>query len=80
MDMKFFVVEIATGDAKIAGKGVYEYATETEAVASFHSKLGTAMRSELYASEMVMVVTEVGGVLKREFFKREAVGAEGVEE
>lgn len=80
MDMKFFVVEIATGDAKIAGKGVYEYATETEAVANFHAKLGTVMKSELYKSDLVMVVTEVGGLLKREYFERASVGAEGAEE
>lgn len=62
----YFVVEIATGDAKIAGKGIYSYGTEKEAVASFHSKLGTAMKSELYTSELIMVVDAEGKVLKRE--------------
>lgn len=64
--MRYYVIEIATGDAKIQGKGIYEYATEKEAVASFHSKLGTAMKSELYTSELIMVVDSDGKVIKRE--------------
>lgn len=64
--MKFFVIEIATGDEKIAGKGIYEYGSEKEAVATFHSKLGTAMKSELYESDLVMVVDGFGNVVKRE--------------
>lgn len=68
--MKYYVIEIATGDAKIQGKGIYEYATENEAVASFHSKLGTAMKSELYTSELIMVVDSDGKVLKREKYNR----------
>lgn len=67
---KYYVIEIATGDAKIQGKGIYEYATENEAVASFHSKLGTAMKSELYTSELIMVVDSDGKVLKREKYAR----------
>lgn len=62
----YFVVEIATGDSKIAGKGIYAYEDEKQAVASFHSKLGTAMKSELYTSDLVMVVDADGKVLKRE--------------
>ena len=37
--MKFYVIEIAEGDSKIAGKGTYEYNTLDEAVATFHSKM-----------------------------------------
>lgn len=66
----FYVIEIATGDSKIAGKGIYGYATETEAVATFHSKMGTAMKSELYTSELLLVIDENGNVLKRERFVR----------
>ena len=64
--MNYYVLEISEGDAKIAGKGVYEYATEKEAVASFHSKLGTAMKSALYTSELIMVLDADGKVIKRE--------------
>lgn len=66
--MKYYVIEISEGDAKIAGKGIYEYATEKEAVASFHKKLGTAMTSELYTSDLLMVIDDAGKVLKREKF------------
>lgn len=58
--MKYFVIEIATGDTKIAGKGIYEFATRKEAVASFHSKLGVAMKSDLYESDLIMVINETG--------------------
>lgn len=62
----FYVIEIATGDAKIAGKGIYAYETEKEAVASFHQKLGTAGKSELFTSDLVMVIDAEGKVIKRE--------------
>ena len=44
----FYVVEISTGDAQIAGKAVYQYNTLDEAVGTFHSKLGSAMKSALF--------------------------------
>lgn len=66
--MKYYVIEIATGDSKIEGKSIYEYATEKEAVASFHKKLGTAGGSSLYASDLVMVVNSEGTVIKRELY------------
>lgn len=62
----FYVIEIATGDSKIAGKGIYAYETEKDAKASFHAKLGIAMKSELYTSDLVMVVDADGKVIKRE--------------
>lgn len=67
----FFVIEIATGDAKIAGKGIYAYETEKDAVASFHAKLGTAMKSALYTSDLVMVIDADGKVIKREKYMAE---------
>lgn len=69
--MKFYVIEIATGDAKIAGKGMYEYDSESLAIANFHSKLGTAMKSDLYESDLVMVMDDNGFVIKQEKFVRE---------
>lgn len=62
----FFVIEIATGDSKIAGKAIYGYENEKEAVATFHQKLSAAMKSELYTSSLVMVIDGTGKVLKRE--------------
>ena len=62
----FYVIEISTGDAKIAGKAIYQYNTIDEAVATFHSKLGTAMKSDLYATELIMVMDDEGAVLRVE--------------
>ena len=62
----FYVIEISTGDAKIAGRAIYQYNTIDEAVATFHSKLGTAMKSDLYATELIMVMDDEGAVLRVE--------------
>lgn len=64
--MTYYLVEISTGDAKVAGKAVYEYDNEKNAIANFHGKLSTAMKSDLYESELVMVVDENGRVIKQE--------------
>lgn len=62
----FYVIEIATGDAKTTGKGIYSYENEHDAVATFHSKLGTAMKSDLYETDLIMVIDADGKVIKRE--------------
>lgn len=64
--MNYYVIEISTGDSKIAGKAIYEYDTEKEAVGTFHQKLATAMKSDLYDSELLMVIDAAGKVIKRE--------------
>lgn len=64
----FYLIEISTGDAQIAGRAVYAYNTEKEAIASFHTKLGQAMKSPLFESELVMVIDENGAVCKHEKF------------
>lgn len=69
--MKYYVIEISTGDAKIAGKGVYEYETKNEAVASFHKKVGTAMSSNLYTSDLVMVIDSFGSRHAHEYYEAE---------
>lgn len=78
----FYLIEIATGDVKVAGKGVYEYATENEAVASFHSKMGSAMKSDLFDSELLMVIDDNGTVIKREKYVKfipAGLEADGIE-
>lgn len=64
--MKFYVIEIAEGDAQVKGYAIYEKATEKEAVALFHQKLSTAMRSDLYTADLLMVIDGDGKVIKRE--------------
>lgn len=66
----FYVIEISTGDAKIAGKAVYQYATIDEATATFHSKLGAAMKSDLFESELLMVMDAEGAVLRVEKYTK----------
>lgn len=50
--------------------GMYPYATEMEAIANFHSKMGGAMKNVTYASELLMVVTNTGAVIKSEYWVR----------
>lgn len=60
----YYLIEISKGDPKINGKGIYEYETRNEAIAKFHSKLGTAMSSELYDEELLLVVDGSGYVIE----------------
>lgn len=66
--MKYYVIEIAEGDSKIAGKGVYEYADRKSAIAAFHSKLGVAMKSDLYTREQVIVINSTNGIEASEVY------------
>lgn len=56
--MKYYLIEVADGDEKIKGKAIYSYETKKEAMANFHSKLGNAMKSELYTSERIAVIND----------------------
>ena len=60
----YYLIEISDGDSKIKGKAIYEYATVREAMATFHSKMGSAMKSDLYTREMLMVIDENGHVVE----------------
>lgn len=60
--MNYYLIEIAEGDSSIAGKAIYGYETLEEAKANFHIKLGNAMKSNLYTSELVMVINANGGI------------------
>lgn len=71
--MNYYVIEIAEGDAKIKGVSIGTYATKDEAVASFHSKMGTAMKSELYTREQLLVIDKFNNPIKSEVFERETV-------
>ena len=71
--MKYYVMEISEGDAKIKGKGIHEYNSRNEAIASFHSKMGVAMKSELYTKEQLMVVDSENCQIISEVFDRNLV-------
>lgn len=66
----FYLIEISTGDAKIAARSIYAYSSEKEAIANFHAKLGIAMKSDLYESDLCMVIDEKGAVIKREKYNK----------
>lgn len=66
----FYLIEISKGDSKIEGKAVYEYDTQNDAISSFHSKMGSAMKSELFDSELLMVTDDNGTVIKREKYMK----------
>lgn len=70
--MKYYVIEIATGDANIAGKAVNEYATRREAVASYHQRLANAMRSDLYESELLIVTDSYGSNIEKAVYSKGA--------
>ena len=69
--MKYYVIEISEGDSKIKGKGIHEYNSKNEAIASFHSKMGVAMKSELYTKEQLMVVDSENCQIISEVFDRD---------
>lgn len=66
----FYVIEISKGDSKIEGKSVYEYDTLNLAVGTFHQKLSSAMKSELFTEELVMVIDGNGGIYKSEHYTK----------
>lgn len=77
--MKYYVIEIAEGDSQIKGKGIYEYDNEQLAVATFHSKLGVAMKSPLYTSDLLVVMDEQGSILRIERYVAPVLGDEVTE-
>lgn len=70
-EMVYYVIEISDGDSKIKGKGIYQYGTRREAIATFHSKLGVAMKSDLYTSDLITVMNSAGGIEAQEKYVAE---------
>ena len=68
----FYVIEVSTGDAAIAGRAIYAYATFDEAVATWHSKMGSAMKSDKFKTELLVVMDDNGVVYRTEVFTRPA--------
>jgi len=66
-----YLIEVTNyNDGTAEAKGMYSYTTLDEAVANFHSKMGGAMKNDTYASELLMVVTNTGAVVKSEYWVR----------
>ena len=75
--MKYYVVEVTNNgqllkgekDGKVieyGGVSINGYDTLNDAIASFHGKLSTNMKSNLCETELVMVIDEDGAVYKSE--------------
>ncbi len=76
---KYYVIEISKYvDGTADSKAVYTYDSEVEAVATFHQKMGGAMKNANYAFELVQVINEYGVVIESKYFERktETEGAE----
>lgn len=70
---KYYVIEITKyADGTADSKSIYAYDDETEAVATFHSKMGGAMKNANYAFELVQVINDYGVVIESKYFERKA--------
>ena len=68
---KYYVIEITKYvDGAADSKAIYAYDDETEAVATFHQKMGGAMKNANFAFELVQVINEYGVVIESKYFER----------
>ena len=68
---KYYVIEVTKyADGTADSKSIYTYDDETEAVATFHQKMGGAMKNANYAFELVQVINEYGVVIESKYFER----------
>jgi hypothetical protein len=68
---KYYVVEVTKyADGTADSKSIYTYDDETEAVATFHQKMGGAMKNANYAFELVQVINDYGVVIESKYFER----------
>lgn len=67
--MKYFLIELSEIGGKIE-KGVYEYATKREAMASYHGKMSGAMKNDNYESESVIIVDSSNVIVEKDQYVR----------
>ncbi len=71
--MKYYVIEIVTyNNGNNDSKGIYEYDSKQDAIATFHSKMGGAMKNSTYATELLFAISEEGSTVRMERFVRPA--------
>lgn len=66
----FHLIEITTTNT--AAKAIYSYNTKNEALANFHSKLGSWMKNASCNAELVMVIDDDGAVYACEKYNKPA--------
>lgn len=67
----YYVIEITQGDASVNGKSIYEYKTLQEAKSSFYKKYGTALGSDLYTGELILLADDKGTIFNIEHFEKD---------
>lgn len=68
---KYYVIEVTKyADGTADSKSIYTYDDEVEAVATFHQKMGGAMKNVNYAFELVQVINDYGVVIESKYFER----------
>lgn len=68
---KYYVIEVTKyADGTADSKSIYTYDSEVEAVATFHQKMGGAMKNANYAFELVQVINDYGVVIESKYFER----------
>jgi hypothetical protein len=68
---KYYVIEVTKYvDGTADSKAIYAYDNETEAVATFHQKMGGAMKNINYTFELVQVINDYGVVIESKYFER----------
>lgn len=79
---KYYVIEISVmkEDPTKDTKGIYTYDDINKAIGTFHSKLGSAMKSDAFLSELVMVIDDNGAVIKSEKYVAPIPEPEPIEE
>ena len=71
--MKYYVIEVTKyADGTADSKSIYTYSDENEAVATFHQKMGGAMKNANYAFELVQVINDYGVAIESKYFERKA--------
>lgn len=72
--MKYYVVEIQTFvDGTKDSVGIYTFDTKIEAEASFHTRMGGAMKNANVKSENLFVLNSANGVERTELYVRPVV-------
>jgi len=69
--MKYYVILLAVYNNGTADKkAIYECETEADAVASFHSYMGSFMKDTTVKHLNVMAINNNGGIYQNEIFDR----------
>lgn len=69
--MRYFVIDVETyNNGTPVSKAIYEYATPSEAVATFHQRMGSAMKNAAVDEVLICVIDGKGGQYAQEYWKR----------